>query len=219
MRYGVTVPPAPVRSITDHLAPQPGGPEEEEDLRRRELLYGEPPDTIEQDTNYLLQSIHDWSRYNNKLILIEGAGRVGKTTIARKVYEHPSVASSFDHAVWIDNGGLNWEYFELRWEILQQIQLQRGMANLSQSDDELDFSELLSVKRILIVVDAINDNDAKGMTNAGLLSGRLNKKKILISLDLVDKRHDVQRGDANFRRLTSGEETDLYQKEREAPDA
>jgi hypothetical protein len=34
------------------------------------------------------------------------------------------------------------------------------MANLSQSDDELDFSELLSVKRILIVVDAINDNDA-----------------------------------------------------------
>jgi hypothetical protein len=95
MRYGVTVPPAPVRSITDHLAPQPGGPEEEEDLRRRELLYGEPPDTIEQDTNYLLQSIHDWSRYNNKLILIEGAGRVGKTTIVRKVYEHPSVASSF----------------------------------------------------------------------------------------------------------------------------
>jgi hypothetical protein len=93
------------------------------------------------------------------------------------------------------------------------------MANLSQSDDELDFSELLSVKRILIVVDAINDNDAKGMTNAGLLSGRLNKQKILISLGLMDKRHDVQRGDANFRRLTSGEETNLYQKEREAPDA
>jgi hypothetical protein len=160
MRYGVTVPPAPVRSITDHLAPQPGGPEEEEDLRRRELLYGEPPDTIEQDTNYLLQSIHDWSRYNNKLILIEGAGRVGKTTIARKVYEHPSVASSFDHAVWINHGGLNRGYCDVRKEILRQIQVQRWMANPTENDYKFfDFYPLLLGTRTLIVIDAVNDHE------------------------------------------------------------
>jgi hypothetical protein len=161
MRYGVTVPPAPVRSITDHPAPQPGGPEEEEDLRRRELLRGEPPDTIEEETNNVIDSLLKESGDETdcyKLIRIEGHGSVGKTTIARKVYEHPSVVSSFDHAVWINNGGLNREYHEVRREIEQQLALQPRVVNLTQGDEELDYFEHLSGKRILIVLDAVDEH-------------------------------------------------------------
>lgn len=170
-RYGVTVPPAPARTIADTLAPQPGGPEEEEDLRRRELFNGEPPDTIEEDSNKVLECLlykefvydvriereDDYNKRNYRLICIEGAGSVGKTTIARKVYEHPSVVSSFDHTVWINNGGLNREYDEVRREILQQLYLEHRIVSLSKDDEESQNSELLSGKSILIVIDAVDD--------------------------------------------------------------
>ncbi|KAM0873930.1 hypothetical protein ACQ4PT_037736 [Festuca glaucescens] len=182
-RYGVTVPPAPVRSIYDTPAPQPGGPEEEEDLRRRELLCCEPADTIEEDTNKVLEclfskedtnkvleclfskefveddNIDRCSKRLHRLICIEGEGSVGKTTIARKVYDNPSVVSSFDHMIWINNGGLNRGVAELHSEILQQLPLQSSMNSLTEDDYDglyLKACQLLADKSLLNVLDSVN---------------------------------------------------------------
>ncbi|GJN25765.1 hypothetical protein PR202_gb13636 [Eleusine coracana subsp. coracana] len=80
-RYGVIVPPALLPGqhntvIIDRPAPPPGGPEEEEDIRRRELLYGEPPDTVEEGTKKVLQWIFNERDTtgigHRKLFFIEG---------------------------------------------------------------------------------------------------------------------------------------------------
>uniref|UniRef100_A0ACD5VN79 Uncharacterized protein n=1 Tax=Avena sativa TaxID=4498 RepID=A0ACD5VN79_AVESA len=177
-RYGVTVPPAPARTVNDHPALQPGGPEEEEDLRRRELLYGEPPDTIEQDTNSLVEWIqHSDSKF--KIIRIGGAGHVGKTTIARKVSEHPSLASFFHYTVWINNGGLNREYREVRKEILQQIQLQRR--------DEMYDLECLSYRRILVVIDDVDDHAPWSYTGTHLEEWEFPYNAVPLSVHLSGK--------------------------------
>uniref|UniRef100_A0A0E0MHS8 Uncharacterized protein n=1 Tax=Oryza punctata TaxID=4537 RepID=A0A0E0MHS8_ORYPU len=61
-RYGVNVPHAPPAyrqnggcgNADDRPALRPGGPEEEEDLRRRELLHGEPPAMADTVIRWLL---------------------------------------------------------------------------------------------------------------------------------------------------------------------
>ncbi|KAK3119311.1 hypothetical protein QOZ80_9BG0717740 [Eleusine coracana subsp. coracana] len=84
-RYGVIVPPALLPGqhntvIIDRPAPPPGGPEEEEDIRRRELLYGEPPDTVEEGTKKVLQWIFNERDTtgigHRKLFFIEGRGKM-----------------------------------------------------------------------------------------------------------------------------------------------
>lgn len=114
---------------------RPGGPaEEEEDLRRRQLLYGEPPDTVEQVTKNILELLLDpesppyvveqgpESFPECKKFLIEGRDRVGKTAIARKVYEHPEVVRSYKQRSWVNFGGVHKYDYELRQEILDQQQ-------------------------------------------------------------------------------------------------
>ncbi|KAM3315387.1 hypothetical protein ACQJBY_033857 [Aegilops geniculata] len=149
-RYGVTVPPAPSRTIPDAPAPQPGGQEEEEDLRRRELLCGEPPDTREEDINKIIECL-----YERNLICIEGEGIVGKTDIAQKVFNHPSVVTNIRHRVWVNNGGLNREYHEVRKEILEQ--LQHKMKSLREIGKHSRISEYMSYGNVLIVLDGVND--------------------------------------------------------------
>lgn len=128
---------------------------EEENLRRLELLYGEPPDTIKEGTSEVLEWL---LKEQCGLIFIEGMGSVGKTTIAMKVYEQPSVMGSFDHKVWISNGGLERGYKEVHGEILQQLTLQPRMPSLSKHEMEQVARELLPGKSILIVIDDVDDS-------------------------------------------------------------
>lgn len=109
-RYGVTVPLTQLDRYHAMVtagkgALQPGRPEEEEeqDLRRRQLLWGEAPDTIEEGTKMVLGWLSEAAAAedsNNEVarptvISIVGEGAVGKTAIAKRVYQHRSVVSSF----------------------------------------------------------------------------------------------------------------------------
>uniref|UniRef100_A0A0D9XUV6 NB-ARC domain-containing protein n=1 Tax=Leersia perrieri TaxID=77586 RepID=A0A0D9XUV6_9ORYZ len=100
LRYGVTVPPAPAdyhlqtgttddRPAAHPLESAAGGPE---DLERLELLYGgEPPvlaDTVDKCAEMLLEKE---KLRRPKIIRIAGRGIIGKTSIARRFYQHPSV--------------------------------------------------------------------------------------------------------------------------------
>ncbi|KAL5203956.1 hypothetical protein ABZP36_008827 [Zizania latifolia] len=136
LKYGITVPPAPVDDVVRPSAPsQPGSglPEkeddEDEDLKRRERLYGEPPPV--EWSNKCAKIVLGWLLVPNettyseppfpKVIRIIGHGRVGKTTIATKVYNHPSVLTSFHRRVWINTGGLDKHYDDLAEEIIRQV--------------------------------------------------------------------------------------------------
>lgn len=110
---------------------------------------------------YSLKNNQKSRRHN--LICIQGAGSVGKTTIARKVCEHPLVLSSFARMLWINNGGLNREYHQVRSEILQQLNLRRDHQDRLVSLSSHDYvSELKGVERILIVIDAVEDTKETG---------------------------------------------------------
>lgn len=119
------------------------------------MLYGEPPDTIKEGTSEVLEWL---LKEQCRLIFIEGMGSVGKTTIAMKVYEQPSVMGSFDHKVWISNGGLERGCKEVHGEILQQLTLQPRMPSLSKHEMEQVARELLPGKSILIVIDDVDDS-------------------------------------------------------------
>ncbi|XP_040384515.1 disease resistance protein PIK6-NP-like [Oryza brachyantha] len=114
-RYGITVPPAlpvpdhQIRSTVDDspcpASPQPCGPEEEKDDRRRELLFGEMPQAA---TKLVLQWLQqdNWSLRQEpppRIIHILGEGAVGEreASTAKMVYDHPHVVSLFQHRFWI----------------------------------------------------------------------------------------------------------------------
>lgn len=236
-RYGVTVPPAPARTIADNSSSQPGGLEEEVDLPRRELLDGEPPDTIGEDSNKVLECllykefVHDarieseeeYNERHYRSICIEGAGSVGKTTIARKVYEHTSVVNSFDHMVWIYNRGLKRGYDEVRREILQQLHLQHRTVSLSKDDEESQNSELLSGKSILIVLDAVEDekhrypvtNDfARGISNDFIRYGvRTNSALIMTGGYFINYSYIIRESTFHTEKFQCESRANFFQKQ------
>lgn len=59
--------------------------------------------------------------FEGNYICIAGGGSVGKTIIARRVYDHPSVVTSFRHRLWINLGGSHKEPHILAEEIKQKL--------------------------------------------------------------------------------------------------
>ncbi|KAF0896167.1 hypothetical protein E2562_019660 [Oryza meyeriana var. granulata] len=82
LKYGITVPPAAVVTDDDMPPPArpPGWPEadyDEEDLKRRELLYGEPPvqwsDTVDRswaEMNHLYLSLRQYRKNTSRIMLM-----------------------------------------------------------------------------------------------------------------------------------------------------
>uniref|UniRef100_A0A0E0MHT0 Rx N-terminal domain-containing protein n=1 Tax=Oryza punctata TaxID=4537 RepID=A0A0E0MHT0_ORYPU len=147
-RYGVNVPHAPAAyrqnggrgNADDRPAPRPGGPEEEEDLRRRELLHGEPPamaDTVDRCAGTVIRWLLDGELPSRdgvqdgcpNVICITGQGSVGKTSIATRAYNDSSVEKLFDHKVWINLGTISRGHNYLLQEIKQQLSPVRIWSN------------------------------------------------------------------------------------------
>ncbi|CAO2149977.1 unnamed protein product [Urochloa humidicola] len=183
-RYGITVPdglPDQHRFINDKPTPVRGGVEEEEDLRRRELLYGEPPDTIEEGTkrvlgwlskvlakpnyydvgNTITSKCHppDGVKRRVSYISIVGRGAVGKTAIARRVYHHPSIVSSFQHRAWVNFGGADRDHHEIWEEIREQTLVPPEMDTTTYVETEERDSVHPRGKRHLIVLDGLRKRD------------------------------------------------------------
>uniref|UniRef100_A0A0E0MHS7 Uncharacterized protein n=1 Tax=Oryza punctata TaxID=4537 RepID=A0A0E0MHS7_ORYPU len=165
LRYGVTVPPAPPdhlqngggdRSTADDMpSPQPGsGREEEEDLRRRALLYGEPvplADTVDKGVDTVLEWL---SGEATNIIFIAGGGSVGKTIIARRVYDHPSVVTSTRHRLWINLGGSRKKPSILAEEIKQKL-----LAAIGTTAIEMDLHEWYQARRLERGTSSSTDGD------------------------------------------------------------
>lgn len=173
-RYGVTVPRALTggvanlaASVTHPLHSRAGRrpEEEEEDLRRREFLYGEPPDTIQEGTKRVLGWLSEVATARSKLagptiMVIEGNGSVGKTAIARRVYHHPSMVSSFQIRAWVNIGGTKRFASDVYQEIVEQILPSLEIERITSSNEKITLQkkamgEYLQGKTCLVVLDAL----------------------------------------------------------------
>ncbi|CAL4990320.1 unnamed protein product [Urochloa decumbens] len=90
LRYGATVPDAQLdhygpTCVDDRPTPQPRSPDEEEDLRKRELLES-LPETVEEGAKQVLEWLLEDAERWPRAMAIEGPGRrVEPTAIARMV--------------------------------------------------------------------------------------------------------------------------------------
>ncbi|KAL0335824.1 UNVERIFIED_CONTAM: putative late blight resistance proteinR1A-4 [Sesamum radiatum] len=88
-----------------------------------------------------------------KVVAIEGMAGIGKTTLARQVYEHPSISSTFDCCLWVSIGTKP-QIKDIMLDILAQMNL--------DSIDEIHETELsgyvwrsLRDRKYLIVLDDV----------------------------------------------------------------
>ncbi|XP_057810277.1 putative late blight resistance protein homolog R1A-10 [Salvia miltiorrhiza] len=102
---------------------------------------------------------------------LDGMAGVGKTTLAKHVFEDPSIQSRFEFRAWV-KAGRKCEFDELLRCVLAQVD-PNAYEMLNQGDDDDDYEELVGLlkerlkgKKCLIVVDDVWETQAMDrMTN------------------------------------------------------
>ncbi|EOA25614.1 hypothetical protein CARUB_v10018962mg [Capsella rubella] len=124
-----------------------------------ELVVG-----LEEDANTLLAKLLDGSEYNRFIISIFGMGGLGKTALARKLYNSENVKRRFEYRAWTY---VSQEY--KTGDILMRIIRSLGVASAEElekirlfTEEELEIylHDLLKGKRYLVVVDDIWEREA-----------------------------------------------------------
>ncbi|KAK4433001.1 putative late blight resistance proteinR1B-16 [Sesamum alatum] len=91
-----------------------------------------------------------------QVVAIKGMAGIGKTALARQIYEHPSISSIFECRVWV-RIGTKYRLKEIMLEILAKLNLENIDEIYEKGHEELGryVSGSLQDRRYLIVVDDI----------------------------------------------------------------
>ncbi|XP_057802256.1 probable disease resistance protein At1g58602 [Salvia miltiorrhiza] len=114
---------------------------------------------LDEDVKMLLRkSIIGGGEYS-KNILIKGMSGIGKTTLAREIYNHPTVIERFKHRAWVSNS-TNFTMNELLIKLIQQVDPHNlHTSSLLENMDNRRLRDLLRQhlkgKRYLIVLDDV----------------------------------------------------------------
>ncbi|XP_057810261.1 disease resistance RPP13-like protein 4 [Salvia miltiorrhiza] len=133
---------------------------------------------FEKARDYLLEE-------NNKLpYSIIGMAGVGKTTLAKKIFEDPSIQSHFEFRAWV-RVGRKCESDELLRCVLAQVD-PNAYRMLTQGDEEEEeivrlLKERLKGKKCLIVLDDIWDKEADRLTNCLLGKNIVGRIRFLLT--------------------------------------
>ncbi|XP_031113645.1 disease resistance protein RPP13-like isoform X2 [Ipomoea triloba] len=92
-----------------------------------------------------------------EIVSIKGMGGIGKTTLAKKIYEHPSITSHFDKQAWTVAS----QHHSKRQMLLDLLGYKDNNADSSSNDDlALQFYQCLKLQRYLIVMDDVWSKEA-----------------------------------------------------------
>ncbi|XP_042003678.1 putative disease resistance RPP13-like protein 3 [Salvia splendens] len=100
-----------------------------------------------------------WHR-NVKFLSVAGMAGIGKTTLARTIYEDFDMVEWFECRAWVEVGR-EWQLHNIMRNILDQVKSHQMMLTMEDDDDDERGSEYLRErlkgKRFLIVLDDVWD--------------------------------------------------------------
>lgn len=131
----------------------------------------------------LKSSLTSWMSDQLCVVSVEGMAGIGKTTLAREVFEDPFVCQYFDIRVWV-NLGPKYELKRIIRDLLAQMN--PGIdRNVREGDEELIryLNESLKGKMYLIVLDDVWDLGIRDFVNRGLREDK-NGSRVMLTTRL-----------------------------------
>ncbi|WRX11867.1 NB-ARC - like 10 [Theobroma cacao] len=168
-----------------HIPENPVGVDEDVNLLVKKLVGDHPGGSAEasQAGNFK----------DHRVVAVCGMGGIGKTTLAKKVYNHAKLRQRFDHFVWI-NVSQQWEkrgsWEQILFKLSPPSKEQREEIEKMTDDDiaEMVFKELQK-KKCLVVLDDIWHVHAWKILSAGFPTEDTGSKIILTSRNKDVARH------------------------------
>ncbi|OEL19678.1 putative disease resistance protein RGA4 [Dichanthelium oligosanthes] len=123
------------------------------------------------------------------IVPIYGLGGMGKSTLVRLVYEDNQIVKNYDHRVWV-HVSLKFDMKKIGRSVISQIQKEEVQTNIEMELINQRLKDLVSDKKILIVLDDIwEENDFELEELKRLL--RLGKKGCMIDVIVTTRKEAI----------------------------
>ncbi|CAA6673883.1 unnamed protein product [Spirodela intermedia] len=162
--------------------------------RRRVVLHATYADLVgmDEEKNRIVEHLLDGSRKKRSVISIVGMGGLGKTTLAKRVFNEAK--ARFSHSVWVDVSQ-QYSAVDLLGEILLQVKKtgEEELEKMTRPKREEMLYQTLLADNYLIVMDDVWDTDVWRILSPHLPDAE-NGSRVLITTRSVELGAPLQEG-------------------------